>query len=116
MKMFVNSSTIYLHRTFIDFRKSINGLSVIIAADMELPVMSGALFIFCNKSQDKLKILYWDNTGFALWYKRLEQDKFKWPRATLGGCMKLTNQQLTWLLSGHNIIGHQSIKSLRILN
>ncbi|WP_369808646.1 IS66 family insertion sequence element accessory protein TnpB, partial [Oleiphilus sp. HI0132] len=53
--MFVQPSRIYLHRQFVDFRKSINGLSVIIESEINLPVMSGALFIFCNKAKDKLK-------------------------------------------------------------
>jgi transposase len=58
MNMFVSPSRIYLHRQFVDFRKSINGLSIIVESEMDLPVMSDALFIFCNKEKDKLKILY----------------------------------------------------------
>jgi transposase len=55
--------------------------------------MSGALFVFCNKAKDKLKILYWDKIGFALWYKRLEKERFKWPvkfDADLGSEIELT--------------------------
>ena len=72
--------TVYLHRDPVDFRKSINGLSIIVDQVMELDLISPSLFVFCNRSRDKLKVLYWDQTGFALWYKRLESDKFKWPR------------------------------------
>ena len=115
MKMFVQPSHIYLHRQFVDFRKSINGLSVIIESEMKLPAMSGALFIFCNKAKDKLKILYWDKTGFALWYKRLEKDKFKWPSRTDEACLKLSEQQLSWLLDGYNVIGHQSVSYQNIM-
>lgn len=78
--MFVDVSAVYLHRAPVDFRKSINGLSVIVESEMSLSPLSGALFVFCNKKQDKLKVLYWDNSGFALWYKRLEREKFKCPR------------------------------------
>ncbi|MCL1159411.1 IS66 family insertion sequence element accessory protein TnpB [Shewanella inventionis] len=53
-------------------------MSALVEAELELPVLSGALFVFCNKGRDKLKLLYWDNTGFALWYKRLDKYKFKW--------------------------------------
>ena len=109
MKMFVQPSRIYLHRPFVDFRKSINGLSVIIESEINLPVMSGALFIFCNKAKDKLKILYWDKTGFALWYKRLEKDKFKWPSRIDEACLELSEQQLSWLFEGYDVIGHQAV-------
>ena len=110
MKMFVAPSHIYLHRQFVDFRKSINGLSVIVEAEMDLPTMTGALFIFCNKSRDKLKVLYWDKTGFALWYKRLEKDKFKWPQRLNEQCIELNDQQLNWLLEGYDVIGHSAVK------
>ncbi len=75
MKMFINVDTVHLHREPVDFRKSINGLSIIVESEMALSPLSGALFVFCNKKRDKLKLLYWDKTGFALWYKRLEQEK-----------------------------------------
>ena len=107
MRMFIEPSKIYLHRQFVDFRKSINGLSAIIEAELELPAMSGALFIFCNKAKDKLKILYWDKTGLALWYKRLEANKFKWPKQLHTECIELNEQQLNWLLEGYDVIGHQ---------
>ena len=71
MKMFVDPGAIYLHRAPVDFRKSINGLALIVEQEMQLPPMSPALFVFCNKKRDRVKALYWDRTGFCLWYKRL---------------------------------------------
>ncbi|WP_131691557.1 IS66 family insertion sequence element accessory protein TnpB [Pseudoalteromonas sp. DL-6] len=68
----------------------------------------GALFVFCNKGRDKLKLLYWDNTGFALWYKRLNKHKFKCPKLMLP-TMTLTEQQLHWLLAGYDVIDHSKI-------
>lgn len=109
MKMFVQPPEIYLHRQFVDFRKSINGLAMIVDAELDLPVMSGALFIFCNKAKDKLKLLYWDKTGFALWYKRLEKETFKWPNSPHHEVLALTEQQLQWLLEGFDIVGHQAV-------
>jgi transposase len=103
MQMFFNMSEVYLHRDPVDFRKSINGLSIIVENDMALSVLSGALFLFCNKKRDKLKLLYWDKTGFALWYKRLEQEKFKWPRKNGEAVLLLTEIQLHWLLDGYDI-------------
>ena len=80
MNTFTDIQAVYLHRDFVDFRKAINGLVVIVEQEMELSPFDDALFIFCNKARDKLKILYWDKTGFALWYKRLDKGRFKWPR------------------------------------
>ncbi|MFA0205039.1 IS66 family insertion sequence element accessory protein TnpB, partial [Vibrio breoganii] len=69
----LNAPEVYLYRESVDFRKSINGLAAIIETDTDLPLGSGALFLFTNKQRDKIKVLYWDETGFALWYKRLEK-------------------------------------------
>lgn len=98
---------IYLYRDVVDFRKSINGLAAIVASETDLDFSSGALFLFTNKQKDKIKILYWDKTGFALWYKRLEKDKFKWPSREKNDVFSLTKNQYDNLLSGIQIIGHQ---------
>ena len=71
MKMFVEPADVYLYMDIVDFRKSINGLIVVVEQNMELNAFRDALFVFCNKKRAKLKILYWDKTGLALWYKRL---------------------------------------------
>jgi len=97
------SIDIYLHREPVDFRKAINGLSVIVQEQMELSPFDRALFVFCNKRRTQLKVLYWDNTGFALWQKRLEEAKFKWPRKLLEPTITLTYEQWLWLLRGCDI-------------
>jgi transposase len=76
MKMFVEPGAVYLHREGVDFRKSINGLVAIVGQEMNRSPFADALFVFCNRARDKLKIVYWDQTGFCLWYKRLEQERF----------------------------------------
>ena len=109
MKMFVDVPKVFLHRDFVDFRKSINGLTGIVEYELARDAYTGALFVFCNKAKDKLKLLYWDKTGFALWYKRLEKERFKWPNSTHDQVMELTEQQLNWLLDGYDVIGHQPV-------
>lgn len=108
MKMFVEPELIYLHRDSVDFRKSINGLSLLVEQEMVLDLYSQAMFVFCNKGRDKLKILYWDKTGFALWYKRLEKQKFKWPKQG-DNTINLSAQQFDWLLTGFDVVGHQTL-------
>jgi len=112
MKMFVDINDIYLYRDPVDFRKAINGLSLIVEQQMQLSPFIDALFVFCNKKRDKLKVLYWDKTGFCLWYKRLEKDKFKWPKKHEHEVMTLSEEQWHWLLSGFDINklkGHQPL-------
>lgn len=109
MKMFVDAPEVFLYRDVVDFRKSINGLVGIVEDELERDAYTGALFVFCNKAKDKLKILYWDKTGFALWYKRLEKQKFKWPSKVASEAFELTEQQLTWLLSGYDVVGHKPL-------
>lgn len=94
---------IYLHRAPVDFRKAINGLSAIVSCDMKLSIFEPGLFVFCNKKRDKLKILYWDSTGFCLWQKRLEKDKFIWPKKHQEDVINWSLEQLNWLLRGIDV-------------
>lgn len=112
MQMFVDPTTIYLHRDPIDFRAGINGLAARVEAEMGLSPLSGALFLFGNKGRDKIKILYWDATGFALWQKRLEEARFLWPKRVPETVLTLTQDQLHWLLAGYDITAMKPHKSL----
>ncbi len=98
-----NDIPIYLHRAPVDFRKSINGLSVIVVEALQLPITEPSLFVFCNKTRRQIKVLYWDVTGFALWQKRLEQDRFKWPKQQNTDIISLTHEQWCWLLRGFDL-------------
>ena len=112
MSLFSDIETLYLRRDVVDFRKSINGLVVIVEQDMQLSPFSDALFVFTNKARDKLKILYWDRTGFALWYKRLDKERFKWPSKIESETLALSHQQLQWLLQGFEVMGHPKLDYL----
>lgn len=93
---------IYLATGSTDLRKSINGFSVLVQEKYQLSPFINAMFIFCNRPKDKIKILYWDKTGFWLLYKRLEKEKFRWPKDK--DQVKLINKkQLEWLLEGLSI-------------
>lgn len=109
MKMFIKIPNVFLYRDFVDFRKSINGLAAIVEQQMQLSPFNGGVYVFCNKGRDKLKVLYWDKTGFALWYKRLEKDKFKWPTKLSTKSLNLSEQQLHWLFNGFDVLGHQAV-------
>ena len=79
MNWFNDLPTIYLHRSPVDFRKAVNGLCELVQDELEMNPFDENLYVFCNRKRDRLKILHWDRTGFVLWYKRLEKEKFKWP-------------------------------------
>ncbi len=98
-----DSINVYLHRDPVDFRKAINGLSLIVSDDMALSPFDRAIFVFCNKRRSQLKVLYWDETGFALWQKRLEKEKFKWPKRSSSETIKIDSEQWHWLLRGFDI-------------
>jgi len=109
MKIFFDVPEVFLYRDFVDFRKSINGLVLIVEQQMQVSPLTGSVFVFCNKGRDKLKVLYWDKTGFALWYKRLEKDKFKWPSKLSLESLNLSEQQLHCLFDGFDVRGHQAL-------
>ena len=89
---------VYLHREAVDGRKAINGLALLVEQALGLNLFAPAVFVFSNRRRDRIKILLWERTGFWLMTKRLETDRFKWPRDT--AVVELTVEQLHWLLSG----------------
>jgi transposase len=94
-----NPAQVYIATGVTDMRKSINGLLILIADQLDLDPLSGHLFAFCNRKRDIIKILYWDRNGFCLWHKRLEKDRFQWPE-TMEGVLNIRGHELTWLLDG----------------
>ena len=93
---------IFIRTGFTDMRKQINGLAETAQATLQEPPLSGAYFVFCGKTRRIIKILYWDDTGFCLWQKRLEADTFPWPAADEAPG-EITRTQLRALLRGINI-------------
>lgn len=71
------NARIFFYQTPIDMRKGIERLSGLIEELFKGELMSGAYFVFINKVKDKMKVLYWDNDGFAIWWKRLEKGSFR---------------------------------------
>ena len=91
---------IYMHRTPVDFRKSINGLSLMVSEQLAHDPFNGNVFVFCNRARDKLKILYWERNGFWLYYRRLDKGKFHWPDGVSQQAVNLSLRELQWLLDG----------------
>ena len=67
---------VYLHRNPVDMRKAINGLSALVQEAGMGELMGPNLFVFSGKRRDVIKVLYFDKSGFCLWQKRLEREKF----------------------------------------
>lgn len=93
------SAPIWFYPQSIDFRKQIDGLVLLVADHLQLNPSSGQLFLFRNRSSNKVKLLWWDRNGFWLFYKRLEKGRFIFPGLS-EGALELSRDQLGWLLSG----------------
>ncbi len=95
----VQASPVYLACSPTDMRKSIDGLALLVQYTYKLVPFSSALFVFCNRKRDKLKILHWQHNGFWLYYRRLEKGRFKWPKGH-EGTYPISMREFRWLLDG----------------
>lgn len=96
------SVRIYLARGATDMRKSIDGLAGVTKQELQKDPLSGHLFVFCNRRRNRIKILYWEASGFWLLHKRLESGTFAWPvpEASEVHEVELTATDLSALLGG----------------
>jgi len=99
----VNEIRVHLCRDVVDFRKQIRGLSVLVEEELELDPFSSHLFGFCNRRRNHIKLLLWERNGFVLWQKKLEADRFPWPRDAETHVIELSGRDLNWLLDGMNV-------------
>ena len=75
------STRIFISLGATDMRKGFDGLCGLVTSQLQQDPLSGSLFLFINRRRDRLKILYWDGDGLAIWYRRLEQGTFQLPNA-----------------------------------
>ena len=108
-----NIDCVYLAIGATDLRKSIDGLAILVTESFKLDPFSRSLFVFCNRKQDKIKILEWDVNGFWLHYKRLEKGTFKWPSNLNSKTLSVSEREFRWLLDGLSIEQKDALPPVR---
>jgi len=98
----ITTGQIYIACGYTDMRRSIDGLAAMVQKVFKLDPYGRSLFLFCGKRSDRIKALYYEGDGFILFYKRLEQGRFQWPRKE-SEARQITRRQLRWLLEGLRI-------------
>jgi transposase len=94
---------VFLYRQPTDMRKSFNGLVALTESALKQESVSGDLFVFVNRRRDRIKILYWAETGFCIWYQQLQKGTYEFPRHDKFGeldSLEITRSQLSLILDG----------------
>ena len=97
------NSGIYLYSQPADMRKGFSGLAGIVRNELGRTPNDGSLFLFINRRKDKLKALYWDRDGMAIWYKSLERGSFEMIQRKGQASVELDAADLAMLLGGISI-------------
>ena len=90
---------IFLAAAPADMRKGFDGLAQMVRDGIPQDPLSGHLFVFSNRKRNRIKILYWDRDGYAVWMKRLERGTFRWP-APSATHVEWTGAELAAVLGG----------------
>ena len=106
--------TVYIACGATDLRKSIDGLVIIVKNELKLDPFEKALFVFCNKQMNRIKIFHFDE-GFWLYYYRLENGRLKWPQ-NINEALATNKEELKWMLKGYEIRTKSKFKSIEAKN
>ncbi len=93
---------VYLCLEPVDFRRQINGLATLVQDTLAMNPFSARLFGFTNHRRNQCRLLVWERNGFVLWTKRLEKQRFTWPKRS-DTVVNLTGAELNLLLDGYDI-------------
>ena len=94
---------VFLYRHATDLRKSFNGLVALTESSIQQDPLSGSYFVFVNRRQDRIKILYWGQVGYCIWYQQLQRGTYQLPKHDeLDGAeaIEMTRTQLSLILDG----------------
>ncbi|MGH7551651.1 MAG: IS66 family insertion sequence element accessory protein TnpB [Longimicrobiales bacterium] len=101
MLSFAGDVKVFLAPGATDMRKSFDTLACVVQETIRSDPLSGHVFGFCNRTRDRMKVLYWDRTGYCLISKRLERGRFAWPKADeTASAIEMTGEALAQLLGG----------------
>jgi transposase len=99
MKADIGNTRIYIRPGSTDLRKACNGLAALVQEAMKLDPFNDAIYLFCNKKRKLLKGIWWDKTGFWLCQKRLEKERWPWPKSG-EEAREIRPEELALLLKG----------------
>lgn len=106
MLSFPGTLNIFLCLQPTDMRRGFDGLMRMAEEHLQQNVLAGGLFVFLNRRRDRVKLLYWDGDGLAIWYKRLEQGTFELPAVSEEATrLHLSSTELAMLLGGMQLAG-----------
>jgi transposase len=99
-----------------DLRKQAASLALLVEQSLKRDVFAPALYVFSNTRRDRIRILYWERNGLVLWSKRLEQQRFIWPRMADGDTVSMSGGELNQLLDGFDVWaqGHRELLLKRV--
>ena len=107
---------VFLYAPHADLRRGYDGLAAIVQEAMGENPLSGSLFVFVNKRRNRIKLLYWDRDGYAIWMKRLERGTLELPKAKdpEAASLKITASQLSLILEGIELSSVRRRKRYRL--
>ena len=112
----IAAAVVYLCVAPTDLRKQAASLALLVEQGLKRDVFAPALYVFSNARRDRIRILYWERNGLVLWSKRLESERFIWPRMTEGDTVSMSGGELNQLLDGFDVWaqGHRELQLKRV--
>lgn len=105
MSFLPSRTRVFLCLAPTDMRKSFDKLAALVAEVMKCDPLSRDLFVFRNRAEDRMKILFWDRSGFCLFYKRLEKGRFSFPTVASADGVEIDHAELLLILEGIELDG-----------